>query len=229
MTTGLEFEPLSHSYAWDGKVVPSVTAIMSPLVSYYRVPSERLRLAAERGTAVHALTEAWDKAEYQDHFDTFHMEHGGFLQAWIRFREDYDFTPTHIEERVYHPLHEYAGTADRFGVVKGHLAVVDIKTTDRLGPAVGVQLAAYQHAANCDRLPRAQLEHRYAVQLCEDGTYKVKQYKSAHDWSAFLGCLALWHWQRETHGSQKGEIRLLPLAPDSNLVHASNDPRPLYG
>jgi len=224
----LEFESLSHTYAWDGKVVPSVTAVMSPLVSFYRVPQERLRLAAERGTAVHAVTEEWDRGigwcPPPDH------EHYGYLQAWIQFRDDYDFTPTHIEERVYHPQHEYAGTADRFGVIKGHRAVVDIKTTDRLGPAVGVQLAAYLQAANCDVSPRLQLEHRYAVQLCDDGTYKVKQYKSVHDWSCFLGCLALYHWQREVHAGQRDEIRLLPLASDQHIVYEpKSDPRPLYG
>ena len=207
---GLEFDDTFHAYTFDGKVVPSVTKIMSPLVSYYRVPTERLRLAADRGKAVHAATEEYDKG-LLPHMDGFEP---GFIHAWMAFRHDYKFVPTHIEERVYHPVHEYAGTADRFGTLKGHPAVIDIKTTASLGPAVGVQLAAYQQAANFALMPRNQLTQRYAVQLCDDGTYKVKHYTNPHDWPAFLGCLALYHWQRETHQGQKGEIRLVPLPAD---------------
>lgn len=243
MIPGLAFEELSHSYAYNGVRVPSVTKVMAPLVSYYRVPTERLMLAADRGKAVHALTEQWD---HEGSFGIDETEHIDYLKAWVSFREDYDFLPTAIEERVYHPVHEYAGTADRFGMLKGHMSVIDIKTTDRLGPAVGVQLAAYQQAANANLPPRWQLEHRYAVQLCADGTYKLKRYKNPHDWPAFLGCLALYHWQQETHAGQEGEIRLVPLKADVTpptyvtredapafiappTHYARNDPRPLYG
>src|SRR5690606_40991357 len=67
----------------------------------------------------------------------------------------YDYRPkwTGIEERVYHPIYGYAGTADRFGVMDGLAGVLDVKTTSRIHNETGVQLAAYLEAANT-QLPK---------------------------------------------------------------------------
>lgn len=196
----LEFDELSHTYWFNGQVVPSVTRVMRPLDSYYRAAEKTLRPYAQRGTAVHELTEAYDvtgnKPLGMD------PKYAGYLKAWVDFRRDHAFKPIAIEERVFHPEHLYAGTIDRVGVLRGEVAIVDIKTSAKLGPAVGVQLAAYADAWNFDPSNR-EANARYAVQLCEDGTYRLVEYDSPHDWPAFLGCLHIMRWQEEVKGTLK--------------------------
>lgn len=202
--TRLEFEPLSHSYWFEGERVPSVTHIIRPLEGYYRMSETLLRPYAERGSAVHELTERWDKTPLEDDFDPEQVpsELRGYLLAWINFRNDFDFAPTHIEHQVFHPRLFYAGTIDRVGVVRNQLSIVDIKTSAKLGPAVGVQLAAYQHALESEE----EVTGRYAVQLADDGTYRVVEYTNPLDWDAFRGCLALHTWQ-EQHRIQLVDVR----------------------
>ena len=200
MTT-LEFEPLSHTYHVGEDRVPSVTTIIRPLESYYRMSEKMLKPYAERGTAVHSLTEEYDyDLDYNP--DNAPEELRGYLLAWVNFRADFDFTPTHIEHRVLHERLWYAGTIDRVGHVRGQLSIVDIKTGAKLGPAVGVQLAAYQHALES----KEEVTGRYAVQLADDGTYRVVGYDNPLDWDAFRGCLALHTWQ-ETHRIQLADVR----------------------
>src|SRR6188768_3540237 len=170
MTEQLQFEELSHTYHVNGEVVPSVTQVIKILEPYYRASEQVLRPYAQRGTEVHSLTEAYDKTPNFDPDDVAE-DRVGYLLAWINFRNDFDFVPTHIEHRVYDPRFFYAGTIDRVGTVRGQLSVVDIKTGAKLGPAVGVQLAAYQHA-----FTEEELHGRYTVQLSGDGTYKVIEY-----------------------------------------------------
>lgn len=202
----LHFDPASHTYTRTdtGEVIPSVTRIIAPLTSYFRVPLDRLRLAADRGTAVHSLTEAYDRG--QTTLWEADEALAGYLEAWIAFRYATGFEAEAIEERVYHDRYGYAGTIDRVGYLFGNLAVLDIKTGKHLGPAVGVQLAGYQCAANHQYPCRPEVTHRYAVQLADDGTYQIHEYASLHDLAAFLGCLALWEWAQVTNNTE--EIRL---------------------
>jgi len=200
---GLQFEPISHTYFYDGVRVPSVTSVIRPLEGYYRMSEKSLKPYAERGTAVHAETERWDMSEDADPADC-PGDLRGYLSAWVNFRTDFGFVPTHIEHRVYHPRLGYSGTIDRVGTVRGAYSVVDIKTSAKLGPAVGCQLAGYQHAWNAEK--EEQITGRFAVQLADDGTYRVMEYSNPLDWDAFRGCLALHKWQ-EGHNFVIGDVR----------------------
>lgn len=228
MTAQLHFEPLSHSYWYEDQQVPSVTTIIRILTEYGRMSEKMLAPYARRGTEVHSLTEAYDLDPDFDP-DTVEPERAGFLMAWVNFRNDFDFVPTHIEERVFHPKLLYAGTADRFGVLRGEMSVIDIKTSAKLGPAVGVQLAAYQHAFNDADLgvfgqkrgTEEEIRGRYAVQLKADGTYLVKQYDNPLDWDAFRGCLALHTWQQD-HRFVLPDVRPRVAGPEGDDPEDAN-------
>lgn len=218
MTAELEFEPLSHTY-WarntDGtrERVPSVTNVISILTPYYWLDRPMLEPYAARGTEVHSLTEAYDLDQEFDP-DTVDQARAGYLLAWINFRHDYGFVPLHIEHRVFHPHLYYAGTLDRVGVLRGQMSVIDIKTSAKLGPAVGVQLAAYQHA-----FTEEEIEGRYAVQLCDDGSYNVIEYDNPADWDCFRGCLALYTWQQD-HQFRLADVRPRVIKPDEEGTSA---------
>lgn len=201
--TGLQFDPEAHVYTYEGATVPSVTTVLRMISGYAGASEKVLAPYAKRGTEVHSLTEAYDLDSDFDP-DTVAEDRRGYLYAWLHFRYDFDFQPTHIEERLFHPRLHYAGTADRFGRLRGEMSVIDIKTSAKLGPAVGVQLAAYQHAFNDadigvfgQKFTTEEIHGRYAVQLKPDGTYLVKEYDNPLDWDAFRGCLALHTWQQD--------------------------------
>ena len=197
----LEFEELSHTYAWDGARVPSVTTVIRPLEAYSRMSEEMLRPYAERGTAVHSMTEKWDN----DECDLAEIDHSlyGYLTAWIDFRSDHDFQPIAIEQRLYHGGRGFAGTIDRVGRVRGRISVVDIKTSAKLGPAIGVQLAGYKELWNWNERRDEHAYGRYAVQLAGDGTYRLMEYDCPLDVETFYGCLAIHNWLEEVKSNHK--------------------------
>lgn len=184
--TGLTFDDATHTYRFDGQVVPGVTSILAPLTGYGSVPARVLEAAAEFGKAVHKTCELDDLGElYEAALDP---ALAPYLNAWRQFSADHSVEWEQIERPVYHSTLRYAGTPDRYGLVKGRFAVVDIKSTAELYPAVGPQLAAY---ANALCLPHSE---RIAVQLKADGTYVAKTYGDPTDFAVFASLLTLRNW-----------------------------------
>ena len=115
----------------------------------------------DRGTAVHAATEYYDKGTLDE--STVAEEIRGYLNAWIKYRADTGYTPEVIEKTLLHPVYGYCGKIDRNGL--------DIKTG---GPAPWhrMQGAAYnelevEHSITTKREWKT-------VYLQEDGTYKIQ-------------------------------------------------------
>lgn len=182
----LSFDESSHTYRFNGNVVPGVTSVLSPLTDFSRVPPHVLEAASNFGKAVHRACELDDLSMLdEDQLDPALVP---YLEGWRKFSADYAVEWDLIEEPVYHATMNYAGTPDRFGKVNGRPAVVDIKSTDQLYPSVGPQLAAY---ANALQNPYAD---RIAVQLKADGTYVAKPYKDPTDWPVFASLMTLRNW-----------------------------------
>jgi hypothetical protein len=187
----LTFHEKSHTYTKGGVLVPGVTTVLEVLDTYAGVPREALEYASRRGTAIHVATELDDKGTLDE--DTVEDEIWPYLLAWRAFRLDSGFSPDGIEERVFHPKQWYAGTYDREGILEGDNAIVEIKTTAKLMPSTGPQLAAYQEARNYRRSDK--VRRRWAVQLRDDGDYRLKEYKDAGDRGLFMACLTLHNWK----------------------------------
>ena len=190
----LTFDEASHTYRWSGKKVPSVTQILSPLQDFSMVNKEVLRRAQLLGTYVHRTTELYDQDDLD--FDLLPDEIRPYLDAWIKFRSECEFVPDTIEKRYYHPQLGYSGTSDRTGLVRGRMAVIDIKKMEILSPVTGIQLAAYKELHN---LHGAKILDRYALGLRKDGTYRLQPYTDATDFSAFVSLLTIKNW-KERHG-----------------------------
>ncbi len=186
MTTGLTFDEATHTYRYNGIVVPGVTTILSPLTDFSRVPPHVLRAAADFGTAVHLACELDDLGTLD--VESLDPALAPYLAAWRKFSSEHEVEWTLIEQPVYHKALGYAGTLDRLGRVKGLATVLDIKSSAQLYPSVGPQLAAYQQAAEH---PTVQ---RMAVQLKSDGTYTAKTYTDPTDWPVFASLLTLRTW-----------------------------------
>lgn len=184
--TGFTFDEATHTYRFNGNVVPGVTSVLAPLTDFSRVPPHVLKAASDFGTAVHLACELDDLSILdEDQLDPALMP---YLDGWRKFSQDYAVEWECIEEPVYHATMNYAGTLDRFGKVKGEFTVVDIKSTAQLYPSVGPQLAAYANAKG------HQFAKRLAVQLKADGTYVAKPYTDPTDWPVFASLLTLRNW-----------------------------------
>lgn len=190
----LTFDETKHEYRWNGSVVPSVTQILSPMVDYSMINPAVLIRAQMLGTYVHRTTELYDQDDLD--MDTLPEEIAPYLNAWIKFKKECEFEPATIEQKLYHKVLGYSGTSDRTGMVRGRLAVVDIKKMAQLGPVIGMQLAAYQELHKQDG---AKVLDRYALGLRPDGTYRMVPYNDPSDLPAFLSLLTLRNW-RMKHG-----------------------------
>ena len=192
----IEFDEANHLYFVDGKPMPSVSSILSPLVDFSRVPPETLEYARQRGTAVHKATELHDLGTLDE--ESVDEAVRPYLEAWKRFRKETGFVPRLIESRVHHADYGYCGTIDRQGYMTklagSPEAVIDIKTPVQLGPVVGIQLAAYQEALRSEGI---QADLRFAVQLRSDGQYRLTAYTDKADFSVFVALLTIKNWREK--------------------------------
>ena len=126
----LQFFDKGHIYMLDGQRLTCVSDLCRFLHReiYKDAPLWQMEVAADRGTKVHAATEALDRtgrAEIED-------EYLPYLQAYAAFRREHDVQWELIEHPDYHPAHRYAGTIDRYGLVDSFKTLLDIKTTYRV-------------------------------------------------------------------------------------------------
>lgn len=188
-----------HRYSLDGAPVVGVTGLLDwagLAEDYSHVDAYTLARAKERGQFVHDYTARADRMELPDALGWVHRSvrpaEEPYVQAWLAFRAATGFTPTHIEQRVFHPVLRYAGTLDRLGTLPGWRfpAVVDIKTTAQLPKHVGPQTAAYAMAVRVSGLSAVGV--RLCVHLKRDGTYQAHRLQDPNDWLTFERALVAW-------------------------------------
>jgi hypothetical protein len=198
----LTFDEAAHEYHWDGKPVPNVTRIIAPLTDYSHIPPERLDRARQQGKA-----RAQDGgARCEGDLDVRSCPSGcagtstrGEVQERYRLRVPRDRAP------LYHPRLGYAGTLDLAGLLPKlknvkKPAVIDVKRSFYAGPAIGLQTAAYEDAANSDEGTRPPIGERYALQLNANGTYRLEPFTDRDDRAAFLACLQQLRWKEKHYG-----------------------------
>lgn len=199
MSDELTFDPVEHRYTIGDRVLPSVTQITGTIASLAGIPAAVLEAKRDLGTAVHLATQYYDEGDLDR--DSLPTEVLPYLDAYIRFREETGFTPTHIEQRVHHLAFGYAGTFDRIGTFD-HLkrvharaeCLVDLKATYRIAPVYGIQTALYAAAAMPDRKLL-----RFALQLKPDRTYRLKEFLDPSDLSVGLAALTVHNWKARHH------------------------------
>lgn len=146
--------------------------------------------ALRRGTRVHAFTEHLDQDDID--WNQVEDEEMGFVLAWERFKKQSGFSILRSEVRLFHPVLMFAGCFDREGFFPDGVKVcLDIKTGS-IAPTTALQLAAYEILIGEPR-------KRVAVELHEDGTYRIETFKNHRDQNMFLSALALHNW-KISHG-----------------------------
>jgi len=187
----ITFDAERHRYTDNGVNIPSVTTILGAvgLPNLSMVGKEDLKRAAERGTAVHSATEFDDEGELDE--SSLSEEISMYLEGYRRFKSESGFEIIEIEKRIYHPVLKYAGTLDRYGILNGKRVVLDIKSGVFDPLSVGPQTAAYAEAYTDLKC------YRYALQLKDDGTYKLHKLTNSNDFNIFLSALNIWKWRNQ--------------------------------
>lgn len=165
----LQFFDKGHIYMLDGERLPCVSDLCRFLHReiYQDAPVWQMEAAADRGTKVHAATEALDKAGRAE----IEEEYLPYLQAYAAFRKEHNVQWELIEYAAYHPAHRYAGTIDRYGLVDGFRTLVDLKTTYTVHhPLCGASLNLYRMILEARE---REVERLMILHLKKDGRYRL--------------------------------------------------------
>jgi hypothetical protein len=197
----LTFDPIEHRYFVDGKPVDNVTRALSLLVDWSKVKADVLENARQEGVAMHRTIELYEARDLDE--ETLPAWLKPRLDAYKAFKAETGFEVEASEERVYHPVYRYAGTADLFGRFERsrnpRKAVIDLKRSFAGGRAIGLQTAAYGEA----RRERERAGNsvgpylRYALQLRADGSYRTQEYTNPRDFINFLAVLTTYRLREE--------------------------------
>lgn len=186
----LEFDAENHIYRLDGVIVPSVSEVLrfASRELYGSTSVQALEIAADRGTRVHAATEALDRNGTAD----IDPDIEPYVRAYAQFLKDNKVRWAKIEEHVagydYKGSPEYAGTLDRLGFVNDVPTLMDVKTT-RTITARHKRLYAAQMTAYCNAISPQFEPQLMILQLKNNGGYEPMIVDREIDiWN---GCLTL--------------------------------------
>jgi hypothetical protein len=194
----LTFSANTHTYVMNGEPVPSVTQILATtgLVDFSRIAPDVLERKRQIGIAVHGAAELHDLGMLDEASISNAVR--PYLDAWIAWKAMTGFEPLLSEYPVYSERYRYAGTFDRLGVIGKRQALIDIKSSAMVGPAVGPQTAGYLRAAREMGLVGAREPvDRYAVLLNGKGTAKMHALTDEADERVFLAALQLSMWKKK--------------------------------
>ena len=149
------FDEATHTYTINGRVVPSVTQVLSDLIPGWHAGEWYL----QRGTAVHACAAMIAQGIEFEH----DPQIDGQVTAIRRYFAEVNPRTVEIEKMVFCDKYRYAGTVD---MILENSTVVDYKAS--FGASLPYQLAAYA-------LAYGDTNYGYGVEIHADGTYKMSE------------------------------------------------------
>lgn len=156
-----------------------------------RAPYEARDKAADRGSTIHSVIEAYKKGTPPD-LKSIPDQFQGYVKAFYTAVDQLNISIVAQEKTVFSKKHKYAGTLDILAHIdnKETLNIIDVKTGKEIYPTAFIQGAAY---ANAVEEENKKIEGIGVLLLMEDGSYKW-QYSSdwANKFKAFLACKFLW-------------------------------------
>jgi len=201
----LTFDDATHTYTLDGVVVPSVTGILraSGLIDFTGIPESILEAARVRGTTVHQAIAYFNDGDLDlELFEHDFPDYVGYLEGWLSFCRQRNFTPILNECRIASRRHQIARTIDCLGELDGEAVLLDFATGDPANACKSFQTAGYaglalEWAQEPDADPRLTaffekhaLVRRYAVRLTKTGGFTLERYSDPGDYRKFLTLVA---------------------------------------
>ena len=190
MSATLQFDEAKHLYTINGKIIPSVTQIISAvgLYEFDFVSKRTLAIAAERGRIVHTYIEWFEQGILDD--NSIDPELAGYFRAYLSAKASGELPeqPDLIEYRSYSEKYQYAGTIDQ--VFTAENWIHDHKT-GLPSPSHGLQLSAYWLMLHPDF--REKPEHLTCGYYRPDGSYKIVDYP--YEPMEWLAVVADFRWR----------------------------------
>lgn len=190
----LEFDPAAHRYTMNKRVVPSVTQVLDPLISFEGIPYDVLENARVFGQHVHQACDMHLRGELD--WDSLSENVCAYVMGYDRFLVESKFIVIATEERVASLKYGYAGTLDLRGQFPNQKrATIDIKSTAVLPRTVGPQTAAYEQCVI--EMQGERYGKRHCLHLKPHG-YKltaVHDGPGIQDMTVFVSALNLWKWR----------------------------------
>lgn len=202
--TDLTFIPKTHQYILtQGSVnlqLPSVTQVIRFISNeiYKQVDPVALRNAADRGTRVHEAIEMID----QEIWTPIDDEIAGYVDAYKRWKNDFQPETIANEWRGYHRSMLYAGTTDKIAKLPGYgMSIVDYKTSISYFPfLVDVQLAGYTQMI--ESWPGAKIDSAWGLHLKANGSYDFHRTQDLNRMKSYFSmCYALHNAMQEEKGA----------------------------
>jgi len=140
----LKFEPITHTYYFNEKQIPSVSEIMRPLskANYDSIPPHILENARARGVRVHEAIEEYEQIGIEPDEEEVKL----YFDSYMQVKAKNQFEVVKSEIMLTNGL--FAGTLDQIILTNGVLCINDIKNTSKIHTdMLGVQLYAYQQLA----------------------------------------------------------------------------------
>jgi len=183
---GLEFDPIEHSYYFNGVKCAGVTGTLENvgISDFSMVPIHILEKAQEFGTEVHKRCEDSDLGRLDE--STLTKKVALHVFQWIKFLKEMNVKILEVEHVIFHPVYKYAGTLDRIAEINGKRFILDIKTGKKM-KSHQIQTAAYLGAYQTDKRTSF---FRACVHLAEKG-YSIEEHKNKGDFSIFLAALSI--------------------------------------
>lgn len=194
MDNALKFEESNHRYTVNGKIIPSVTQIISAvgLYEFDYVSKQTLAVAAERGRFVHSIIEYYEKGTLDE--SSIDPDLRGYFDAYLAAKSSGQLPanrPTAIEERGYSEKYMYAGTIDQ---MYGERWIHDHKTGPK-SPVHGLQLSAYWLRIHPDLKDKP--EHLTAGYYSNTGDFEIVEYP--YEPLVWLSVLADYRWREKNN------------------------------
>lgn len=187
----LEFNETTHTYQYQGKVVPSVTQILEPYSGLEYVDQQTLEATAEFGNHVHLATHLHDIGELdRSSLDPLVDD---YLVGWEKFLKDSGAVPIYSETQIYSARLRVAGTLDRIMAWNrsNSNVMIDIKTGSSITRTVGPQTAAYDEIWH--EMTGQRHMKRYCVHL-KSKTYNLVKQDNPNDINIFRAALTMHRW-----------------------------------
>lgn len=187
------FDGEKHIYTLNGKLIPSVSEIISPLSNPIDESLENTyEVAAERGTFLHNAAMLLADKDYEIEYPE---EYQGYIDGIVAFLAEHEVIPLIQEQPMYHSELLYAGTPDNICFFDGKLSIIDYKFVSVIQKSlIKAQLNGYgKILLNNDMV----FEALYVVQFLPNGKYRI--YPTAIDESEFNLCYEIYRARNKKH------------------------------
>ncbi len=186
------FDPSTHAYTIAGKVVPSVTQVVRQFAPF---PFDCDPWYLQRGTMIHKACALLVCGTLD--MDTVDNRIIGFVEATDRFLAASYCSVERclVETQLYDKSGLFAGTFDAW--INSEL--IDWKSSD--DPATEIQLGGYVSLLQ----PTGETRKCKAVELHEDGTFKVTEYDPKRCLNLWRAALSMWQWQEKNGYHKRNE------------------------